>query len=152
MNESVSPDIPAAGLVAAFVEAMEAIGKVGSKPQQNLVRPASGQQGVRQQGQLVEARILQNLEGPCTFRSQEQRLRDLHLLGVENDEARVSVHLQLDADNSREVEGGQVGVYGQVIVEGGHCFGKSHVVPRKRLATGGYGHFLVLSWVWQLSS
>lgn len=46
LDESVSPDIPAAGAVAAFVEAMEAIRKVGSKPQQNLVRPASGQQGV----------------------------------------------------------------------------------------------------------
>lgn len=131
---------------------MEAVRQVGSKPQQNLVRPTFGQEGVWQQGKLVEARILQNPEWPHTLRSQEQRLGDLHLLGVENDEAGVSVHLQLDPDHSPEVKGGQVGVYGQVIVEGGQRFGKPHVVPGERLATGGCQPFLLLSWVWQLSS
>lgn len=100
----------------------------------------------------MEERILQDPEGPHAFGSQEQRLGDLHLLGVENDEASVFVHLQLDTDDSREVERGQVGVYAQVVVEGGHRFGKSHVVPGKRLAAAGQQHFLVLFWVRWLSS
>lgn len=41
-----SPDLPTAGAVAAFVEPMEAVGQVGGKPQQHLVRPAFGQEGV----------------------------------------------------------------------------------------------------------
>lgn len=45
-RELPSPDSPAAGVVAAFVEPVEAVGQVGSKPQQDLVGPASGQQGV----------------------------------------------------------------------------------------------------------
>lgn len=43
---ALSPDSPAAGVVAAFVEAVEAVGQVGSEPQQDLVGPASGQRGV----------------------------------------------------------------------------------------------------------
>ena len=41
-----SPDLPTAGAVAAFVETMEAVRQVGSKPQQNLVPPTFGQEGV----------------------------------------------------------------------------------------------------------
>lgn len=93
-------------------------------------------------------RILQHLQRPAAFRCEEQHIGYLQLLGVENDGAGVFVHVQLDANDSGEVEGGQVGVDGQVIVGGGDSFGESHAVPGEGLAVGGYGGILGLALVW----
>lgn len=135
----VLPDFPAAGAVAALVETMEAVRQVRGELQLNFILPTFGQHRVWQEAELMETRILQHLKRPHTFRCQEEHIGYLHLLGVENDGAGVFVHVQLDANNTSEVEGGQIGVYGQVIMEGGDGFGKPHAVPRKGLSIGGYG-------------
>lgn len=142
----ILPDFPTTSAVAAFVEPMEAVRQVGSKPQLNFILPAFGQHCVREQGKLVEARIFQNLEGPHAFWCEEQHIGYLHLLGMENDAAGVFVHVQLNTDDASEVKGCQVGMDAQVIVKGGHSFRESHVVPREWLTTGGYGNFLMLIW------
>lgn len=144
------PDFSTLGAVAALVETVEAVGQVGSKLQVNFIPPTFGQHWVRPQGELVELRVLQNLEGPHAFRCQEQHVGHLHLLGVENNGVGVFPHVQLDASHAGEVEGGQVGVDGQVVVEGEDGFGESHAVPWEWLAIGGYGDTLGLALVWQL--
>lgn len=136
------PDLPTAGAVAALVETVEAVGQVGRKPQLDFVSPTFGQHRVRQQGELVETRILQYLQRPHALGRQEQHAGHLHLLGMENDGAGVLVHVQEDASDAGEVEGGQVGVDGQVIVEGGDGLGEPHAVPGERPAVGGYGSVL----------
>lgn len=140
----VLPDFPAAGAVAALVETMEAVRQVRSELQLNFILPTFGQHRVWQEAELMETGILQHPEGPHTFRCQEERAGYLHLLGVENDGAGVFVHIQLDTDNAGEIEGGQIGVYGEVIMEGGDGFGKTHAVPGERLAIGGYGEIFGL--------
>lgn len=100
----------------------------------------------------METGILQHLERPHTLRSKEQHIGYLHLLGMENNDAGVFMHVQLDTNNASEVEGSQVGVDGQIIVEGGDGFRKSHAVPGEWLAVGGYGDILGLTMAWQLCS
>lgn len=144
----LSPDFPTPGAVAALVETVEAVRQVGSKPQLNFIPPTFGQHRVGQQGELVEMGVLQNPEGPRAFRCEEQHAGYLHLLGVENDGAGVFVHIQQDTSDAGEVEGGQVGVDGQVVVEGGDGFRKPHAVPGEWVAIGGYGGIFGLALVW----
>lgn len=96
----------------------------------------------------MERRILQNTERPHTFRCEEQHVGYLQLLCMENNGAGVLVHVQLDTSNAGEVEGGQVGVDGQVIVERGNSFRKSHAVPGEWLTIGGYGDILDFALIW----
>lgn len=70
------------------------------------------------------------------------------MLGMENDGAGVFLHIQLDTNDTGEVEGGEVGVKGQVIVEGEDGFGKPHAIPGERLAIGGYKGILDLAFIW----
>lgn len=147
----ISPDLPAAGAVAALVEAVEAIGEVGSESENDLVPPASGQHRVGQEGQLVGGRILQNPEWPDTVGGQQVRAGDLHVLRVEDHGAGVLVHIEQNADGASEVQRGQVGVEAQVIVDGGHRLGEPHATPGKGLAVGSPGEVLGLAMVWYLS-
>ena len=152
VNLRLLPDLPGAGAVAALVEAVEAVRQVGSKLQLHFVPPSFSQHGVRQQGELMEMWILQHPERPHAFRLQEHHVRDLHLLGVEHDHAGVLQHVQLDAHQASEVEGGQVGVDAEVVVERVDGFGKSHAVPWERLAVGGDGGVFGLALIGQLCS
>lgn len=127
---------------------MEAVGEVGSKAQLDFVPPAFGQHRVGQEGELVERRVLQHPQGPDAVGGEQVRVGNLHVLGVENDGAGVFVHVQQNADDAREVQGGQVGVDAQVIVDGGHRFGKSHAIPGERLTVGGHGELLGLAVAW----
>lgn len=56
----------------------------------------------------------------------------MQMLGVENDGVGVFVHVQLDTNNASEVQGGQIGVDGQVIVDGGDGFREPHAAPGER--------------------
>lgn len=146
----LSPDLPAAGAVAALVETVEAVGEVGREAQLDLVPPASGQHRVGQEGQLVGGRILQDPERPDALGGQQVRAGDLHVLCVEDHGAGVLVHVEQNADDAREVQRGQVGVEAQVIVDGGHRLGESHASPGEGLAVGGPGDVFDLAMVWYL--
>lgn len=148
----VLPDLPAARAIAAFVEPVKAVGQVRSEFQLDLVLPAFGQNGVGEQGQLMETRVLQHHEGPRAIGTQQQHVGHLQPLGVENHGAGVFEHVQTDPNNAGEVERGEVWVEGEVVVQGADSSGKPHSVPREGLTIGGNEGVLGLALVWDLSS
>lgn len=96
----------------------------------------------------MEARILQHLKALNAFRCQEEHIGYLHLLGMENDSVGVFMHIKLNTNNASEVQGGQIGVYGQVIVEWSDGCGKSHAVPGEGLTIGGNREVFGLGLIW----
>lgn len=64
--------------------------------------------------------------------AQELSFGDLQVLAVKNDGSGVLLYLYEDLDDSGEGQGGQVGVYQEVIVLGFHCFWQSYLIPGKR--------------------
>lgn len=93
-------------------------------------------------------RILQDSERPHTVRCQKQHVGYLQLLGMENDGAGVFTHIQQDANDPGEVKGGQVGVDGQIIVDGEDGFRESHLIPGEPLTIAGDRRVLVLAFIW----
>lgn len=100
----------------------------------------------------METRVLQHPEGPDALRGQEHYVGDEHLLCMENNNAGVFLHIQTDTNHPCEVQGGEVWVDGQVIVQGADGCGKSHTVPREGLTIGGHRGVFGLALIGDLSS
>lgn len=63
---------------------------------------------------------------------QELSFGDLQVLAVKDDGSGVLLHLYENLDDSGVGQGGQVGVYQEVIMLGFHCFWQSYLIPGKR--------------------
>lgn len=111
------PDLPTAGTVAAFVETVKAVWQVCSKLQLDLILSALGENRLRQQSKLMETRVLQNPEGPDALRGQEHHVGYVHFFGMDNNCACVFFNIQTNSNHTSEVQGGEVWVNGQVIVQ-----------------------------------